>query len=73
MTKEQKRELFTQLATLEGISTGREYAESLSTEPMQVGDRVAWTIDGEPGTVVGLNDSAIAIEWEFSGTEWYSF
>ena len=44
-----------------------------TSEPMQVGDRVAWTIDGEPGTIVALNDSAIAVKWQESGIEWYSF
>jgi hypothetical protein len=44
-----------------------------TSEPMQVGDRVAWTIDGESGTIVSLNDSAIAVKWQESGIEWYSF
>jgi hypothetical protein len=49
-------------------STGREFEHSLAgAEPMHVGDRVAWTIDGEPGTIVALNDSAIAIRWDESG------
>ena len=43
-----------------------------TSEPMQVGDRVAWTIDGEPGTIVALNDSAIAVKWQESGIEVYS-
>jgi hypothetical protein len=38
---------------------------------MQIGDRVAWTIDGEPGTIVAFNDSAIAIKWDETGVEWY--
>ncbi len=42
------------------------------TELMQIGDRVAWGPDGEPGTIVALNDSAIAISWQESGIEWYS-
>jgi hypothetical protein len=40
---------------------------------MQVGDRVTWIPDGEPGIIVAANDSAIAIRWQESGTEWYSF
>jgi hypothetical protein len=43
------------------------------TELMHIGDRVAWTIDGEPGTIVALNESAIAVKWQESGIEWYSF
>jgi hypothetical protein len=43
-----------------------------TSEPMQVGDRVAWTVDGEPGTIVGLDDSSIAVRWQESGIEVYS-
>ena len=36
---------------------------------MQIGDRVYWTVDDEEGTVVCLNDSAIAIDWDLTGVE----
>jgi hypothetical protein len=42
------------------------------TELMHIGDRVVWTIDGEPGTIVAINDWAIAIRWQESGIEVYS-
>jgi hypothetical protein len=74
MTREEKLAAFQSLAHSPGIQTGREYADMLAcTEPMEVGDRVVWTIDGEPGTIVALTDSAIAIRWDESGIEWYSF
>jgi hypothetical protein len=73
MTTEEKREAFASLSRNPGIYTGQEYAESLTAkDPMQVGDRVAWTVDDEPGTIVALTDRAIAIEWDSSGIEWYS-
>jgi hypothetical protein len=34
---------------------------------------VAWVPDGEPGTIIAINDSAIAIRWQETGIEWYSF
>jgi hypothetical protein len=43
-----------------------------TSEPMHVGDRVAWTVDGEPGIIVGLDDSLIAVRWQESGIEVYS-
>jgi hypothetical protein len=39
---------------------------------MHIGDRVAWVPDGEPGVIVALNESAIAVHWTESGIEWYS-
>ena len=54
--------------------TGQDYADSLlNKDRMQVGDLLEWTIDGEPGTILALSDLAIAIQWEETGIEWYSF
>jgi hypothetical protein len=68
MTREEKLAAFTEMSKLPGIKTSREFEHSLAcTEPKEVGDRVVWTIDAEPGTIVALNDSAIAIRWDETG------
>ncbi len=75
MTTDDKRAAFQRLAHSPAIHTAQEYADTLSERPeptMQIGDRVVWTIDGEPGTVVALNDSLIAVRWQESGIEVYS-
>jgi len=49
MTTDDTRAVFERLAHSPGIRTAQEYADSLSERPeppMQIGDRVAWTIDG---------------------------
>jgi hypothetical protein len=76
MTTDDKREMFNRLAHAPGIQTAQEYADSLSGRPepwMQIGEPVAWTIDGEPGVSVATNDSAICVKWQETGLEWYSF
>ena len=41
---------------------------------MQVGHHVRWAVDDEPGTITGITEHAIQIQWEVSGIrERYSF
>lgn len=37
----------------------------------EVGDRVRWRPDQEPGTVVAVNEYALAVAWDMTGTEFY--
>ena len=73
MTNEEKRAAFRRLSQTPGIRTGQDYPDSLLNGSAQAGDPVEWSIDGELGRILALSDSAVAIQWNQSGIEWYSF